>query len=129
MKIFFSFLLLLTTVYASAQGVTVESVALFIARQHNEKMLHDDMTVASTAQAIGKNVRVTNIIRVQRGLSQAKRNEFQIATYSEIVPNVCRVSLEDPAFTRGLYYTFIYFNTYGEKLAEFIVNRRACGRG
>ncbi len=86
------------------------------------------MTVTSTAEAVGKNVRITNILRVKRGLSQAKRNEFQIALYDELVPKACKTNLENAAFEKGLYYTFLYFNTYGEKLAEFIVNKRACGR-
>ena len=44
----------------------------------------------------------------------------------EIVPKSCAANVKNPAFDRGLTYTFAYTNTYGEKLAEFTVDLAVC---
>ena len=131
MKTLLTLLVTIAGNVCAAQGTTIEAAALEVARKHNDnqQVFLDEMTVSSTAQAIGKNIRFTNVLRVRQGLSQAKRNEFQIALCSEMVPKICRANADNVALEKGLYYTFLYFNTYGEKLAEFIVNARACGRG
>ncbi len=36
------------------------------------------------------------------------------------------VNEKNPAFDRGLTYTFAYTNTFGEKLAEFTVDKAIC---
>jgi len=119
---------------ANAQSLTpaqikqIEEIAQNIANQHNmnEKAMLDDMTVSSRAFAIGRNVRFTNILRVKKGLQPAKLKEFSDETQREIVPKSCSVNAKNPAFDRGLSYTFVYINTYGEKLAEFTVDRAVC---
>ena len=114
---------------AYAQGQTVEQVAQAVATQHNAnaKSFLDQMTAATSAKAIGKNVRLEYVLRVKKGLSSAKLREFSEETQREVVPGACRMNANNEAFKRGLYYTFVYMNTYGEKLAEFRVDKAVCG--
>lgn len=112
----------------SAQIKQIEEIAQNIATQHNAnaRALLDDMTVSSRAVAIGRNVRFENVLRVKKGLPSAKLREFSDETQREIVPKSCAVNAKNPAFDRGLSYTFAYTNTYGEKLAEFTVDKAVC---
>lgn len=121
-------LLIAASPFAIAQQYTIESVASDIARQHNanSKAVLDEMTVSSSATAAGKNVIFENVLKVKRGLSPSKLAEFQAALYMDHVPKVCQVNAQNPAFIKGLYYTFVYRNTYGEKLAEFVVDKSTC---
>ena len=119
---------------ASAQSLTpaqvkqIEEIAQTIAAQHNAnaKAMLDDMTVSSQATAVGRNVRFKNVLRVKKGLPSAKLKEFSDETQREVVPRSCAVNAKNPAFDRGLSYTFVYFNTYGERLAEFTVDKAIC---
>ena len=113
---------------ASAEQDTVESVALEIARQHNQSAsaMLDEMTLSTSARAIGKNVVLTYVIRVQRGLSEQNLAEFKTELEREIVPAACKENADNEAFKKGLFYTFVYRNTYDEELAEVIVNRDVC---
>ena len=112
-----------------SQGQTVEQVAQTIAAQHNAnaKTMLDDMTVATSAKAQGKTVVFENVLRVRQGLPPAKLREFEQETRREVVPRACQVNQGNEGFKRGLTYTFVYKNTYGEKLAEFVVDKAACG--
>ena len=80
---------------ASAEQDTVESVALEIARQHNQSAsaMLDEMTLSTSARAIGKNVVLTYVIRVQRGLSEQNLAEFKTELEREIVPAACKRTL------------------------------------
>jgi hypothetical protein len=111
-----------------AQIKQIEEIAQNIAAQHNAnaKAMLDDMTVSSTATAVGRNVRFENVLRVKRGLPPTKLKEFSDETQREVVPKSCAVNAKNPAFDRGLTYTFVYKNTYGEKLAEFTVDQGVC---
>lgn len=107
---------------------SIESIASQIASYHNknaEKMV-DDMTLSTSAKAEGKNVIITNILKVKMGLTKQELNEFQTELYKEIVPKVCQQNSGNLAFEKGLYYTFVYFNTYKEKLAEIKVDKQLC---
>ena len=86
----------------------------------------DEMTVSTRAVAVARNVRFENVLRVKKGLPSAKLKEFSEETRREIVPKSCAVNAKNPAFDRGLTYTFSYTNTYGEKLAEFTVDKAVC---
>lgn len=136
-KIIGSFGFLAATVSASpalaeslspAQIKQIELIAQNIAAQHNANAaaMLDDMTVSSTASAVGRNVRFENVLRVKKGLSPAKLKEFSDATKGEVIPKSCAANVKNPAFDRGLTYTFTYKNTYGEKLAEFTVDQPSC---
>lgn len=108
------------------QMQTVEQVAADIVKRHNDANLTDDMTVSSTAEARGKQIIFRNVLRVQKDLSADKLNEFRTALREEIVPKTCMVNADNVAFMKmGMCYTFIYLNTYGQKLAEFNVDRAA----
>lgn len=119
---------------ALAQSLTptqikqVEEIAQTVARQYNSNAaaMLDDMTVSTRAIAIARNVRLEYILRVQRGLPLAKIKEFAEETRREIVPKSCAVNATNPAFDRGLTYTFAYTNTYGERLAEFTIDKAIC---
>ncbi|OYY54113.1 MAG: hypothetical protein B7Y54_00360 [Polaromonas sp. 35-63-240] len=111
-----------------AQIKQIEDIAQTIASQHNQNStaMLDDMTVSSRAIAVGRNVRIENVLRVKKGLPPAKLKEFSDETQREIVPRSCSVNANNPAFDRGLFYTFAYLNTYGERLAEFNVDKSIC---
>ncbi len=111
-----------------AQIKQIEEIAQNIARQHNGNAaaMLDDMTVSTRAVAVARNVRIENVLKVKKGLPLAKLKEFSDETRREIVPKACVVNAKNPAFDRGLTYTFSYTNTYGEKLAEFTVDKTVC---
>ncbi|MDZ7856986.1 hypothetical protein [Sphaerotilus sp.] len=111
-----------------AQIKQIEEIAQNIASQYNSNAVAmlDDMTVSTRAVAVARNVRFENVLRVKKGLPQANIKEFSEETHREIVPKSCAVNAMNPAFDRGLTYTFVYTNTYGEKLAEFTVDKTIC---
>lgn len=136
-KIFGSFVLAATAISSgptTAQSLTpaqikqIEEIAQTIATQHNAnaKAMVDDMTASSRAVAVGRNVRFENVLRVKKGLPPAKLKEFSDETRREIVPNACAANASNPAFDRGLTYTYAYVNTHREKLAEFTVDQQLC---
>lgn len=111
-----------------AQIKQIEEIAQTIASQHNNNAsaILDDMTVSSRAVSIGRNVRLEYVLRVKKGLTQAKLKEFSDETQREVVPKSCAANAKNPAFDRGLTYTFSYTNVYKEKLAEFTVDKKLC---
>jgi long-subunit fatty acid transport protein len=119
---------------ASAQSLTaaqikqIEEIAQTIATQHNNSgaAMLDDMTASTRAVAIGRNVRYEYVLKVKKGLPPAKLKEFAEQTQGEIVPKACAINAKNPAFDRGLTYTYSYTNTYREKLAEFTVDKAVC---
>lgn len=113
--------------FAQERMQTIEAVAEQIARNYNATKFADDITVSSTARAAKGNVIFTNVLRVQKGLPVAKLAEFKAALYADVMPQTCAANKEVFSWRKGLYYTFIYDNTYGERLAEFVVDERACG--
>jgi len=115
--------------FVLAGNLTVESVASEIAKNHNAAKHTDDMTVSSTAEARGKQIVFTNVLRVQKDLPKQKLDEFRNALLEELVPKVCAANANSVPFMKmGLYYTFVYYNTYGQKLAEITVDRAACDK-
>lgn len=125
---FFSCTSALAQSLTQAQIKQIEEIAQKIARQHNDNAaaMLDDMTISTQAVAVARNVRFENILRVRKGLPPAKIREFSEETRREIVPKSCAMNAKNPAFDRGLTYTFAYANTYGEKLAEFTVDKAIC---
>jgi hypothetical protein len=123
-----------TFVYSNANALTaeqikqIEGIAQDIALQHNKNAANmtDEMTVST--RAVSRNVIFENILRVKKGLKRTELKEYQKAVSEEMVPRVCRQNANNPAFDRGLFYTFIYINTYGEKLAEIIIDKETCDR-
>ena len=113
---------------SAAQIKQIEEIAAAIANQHNANAtaMQDEMTVSSRAIAVGRNVRIENVLRVKKGLPAAKRKEFSDQTQGEIIPKACAANANNPGFDRGLNYTFSFLNTYREKLAEFNVDKNIC---
>lgn len=106
---------------------TVEEVMAQIARTHNAQQAADDMTVSSRATANGRRVTFTNVLRVKKGLTPAELASFQAAVQAEVVPQTCSVNREVLSWKKGISYAFVYQNTYGEQLANFVVDERVCG--
>ncbi len=111
------------------QQHTIESVAADIARQHNAdaNSILDDMTVSTSAKAVGKNVVIEYVLKVEKGLPASVLAEYKSDLMKEIIPPSCALNAQNEAFEKGLQYTFVYRNTHGETLAEFVVNRAVCG--
>ena len=112
----------------TAQIKQIEEIAMAIALQHNANLeaLLDDITVSTRAVAISRNVQIVNVLRVKKGLSPSELKEFSDELRREILPKACLQNANNPAFDRGLFYTFIYKNTDGEKLAEIVVDEETC---
>lgn len=132
-----SFLLIVAQISsfsAAAQNLTpaqikqIEKIASEIAVQSNanKHVMLDEMTVSFKAIADGRNVRFENVIRVKQGLPASKTKQWLDATRAEIIPRVCSQNSNNPAFDRGLSYTFAYVNTYGEKLGDVFVDKNTC---
>jgi hypothetical protein len=111
-----------------AQIKQIEDIAKNIAAQSNanKQAMLDEMTVSFNAIAVARNVRFENVIRVKKGLSPKTIKEWLDATRAEIIPKSCAQNAKNPAFDRGLSYTFAYSNTYGEKLGDVFVDKGTC---
>mgnify|MGYP003429333580 CR=1 FL=1 len=111
-----------------AQIKQIEDIAKNIAAQSNanKQAMLDEMTVSFNSVAIGRNVRFENVIRVKKGLPPIKIKEWLDATRAEIIPKSCAQNAKNPAFDRGLSYTFVYSNTYGEELGDVFVDKSTC---
>ena len=134
--LFSTIIIALLLVCQSAQALTaaqikqIEEIAQTIATQHNanSKALLDEMTASTRAIAIGRNVRLEYVLRIKKNVPPANLKVWADATRREVIPKACQTNANNPAFDRGLYYTFAYTNTYGEKLTEFIVDKSTCKR-
>lgn len=111
-----------------AQIKQIEDIAKDIAAQSNanRQAMLDEMTVSFYSVAIGRNVRFENVIRVRKGLPKHIIDEWLSATRADIIPKSCAQNTMNPAFDRGLSYTFAYSNTYGERLGEIFVDKTIC---
>ncbi|GAB6194166.1 hypothetical protein [Desulfocastanea catecholica] len=111
-----------------AQNKQIEEIAQTIAEQHNanSKSMLDDVTVSTHAVAIAKNVQIEFVLRLKKNIPSEKMREWADGTRSEIISRACQTNANNPAFDRGLYYTFVYANMYGEKLIEFVVDKATC---
>lgn len=111
-----------------AQIKQIEDIARDIARQSNanKQAMLDEWTVSVNAVATGRNVRLEVVIPVKQGLPPNKVKEWLKAKRAEIIPKVCALNANNPAFDRGLSYTFSYSNTYGEKLGDIFIDKTTC---
>ena len=121
---------LLMTMVARAQPLTLEQTAQEIARQHNAnaKALIDDTTVSTSATAEGKNVIVTYVIRIKQQLPKDKRDEFRKGIATELMRGVCKSNADKDAFKQGLYYTLVYRSTEDELLSKLVVSKDTCSK-
>jgi hypothetical protein len=113
----------------NAQIEQIEEIAQNIARQSNQNASAylDEMTASFFATSNGRNVQFEYVLRVKKGLSHSEKKAFSDEIRREVIPGACRQNANNPAFDRGLNYTFIYKNTYGENLGEFNVDKKICG--
>ena len=114
----------------AAQIKQIEEIAAEIAKQSNaNKHLHlDDMTSSFNTIAAGRNVRFENVLRVKNDLSRDEITQWLVATQQEIIPSTCAQNVNNPAFDRGLSYTFSYTSMYEQKMGEIIVDKTTCKR-
>lgn len=103
-----------------ADKPSVESVAIEVAKAINSKS-------GAVAQAKGKNVIITNVIKTSPNKSKQWLDEHKSLVYQDLVPQVCRNNSSNPAFKDGLFYTFVYVSDSGQLLAEIVVNKQVCG--
>lgn len=108
--------------------ISIEDIAQDVAAHinANKQAMLDEMTVSLNAIAVGRNIRLEHVIRVKKGLPPKKIKVWLDASRAEIVPKSCTVNAKNPAFDRGLSYTFAYSNTYGEKLGDIFVDKATC---
>ena len=120
----------MASTHSLSQPKTIEDVAADIARQHNANApsMYDGVLIGTAATARGKNIEFSNVLKVKPGLSKDKINEFQASTRNEIFPEACRINANNPAFMKGLTYTYIYHSISGQKLAEFMINQQSCAK-
>ena len=120
--------LLFNTVCPKNAQVTVESVVATIVRNHNANTaaILDGFTIATSARAEGKRVIFNNVIRIQKGLAPSKLAEFQAGAYNDIAPKTCAIAANHLGFDRGMSYEFVFDNAYGERLADFVVDKNVC---
>ncbi len=121
---------LLMTMVARAQPLTLEQTAQEIARQHNAnaKALIDETTVSTSATAEGKNVIVTYVLRIKQQLPKDKRDEFRKGIATELMRGVCKSNADKDAFKQGLYYTLVYRSTEDELLSKLVVSKDTCSK-
>lgn len=123
-----AFFVLWKAFFALAQGsVRIEEVMAKIANTHNANPKLDQMTVSSVATTSGRNVTFHNVIRVKKGLTPSERVSFQAAIREEMLPQVCAVNREVFSWRKGISYSYVYDNTYGERIGELVIDERACG--
>lgn len=113
-----------------AQIKQIEEIAAEIAKQSNaNKHLYlDDMTVSFNAVSAGRNVRFENVLRVKNGLTQNEIAQWLAATQLEIIPLACVQNANNPAFERGLSYTYSYSSIYEQKMGDILVDKATCRR-
>jgi hypothetical protein len=123
--------LLLIHSTAPAYGqVPIEDVALEIARlsNRNAQAVLDDMTLAFSARASGRNVIFDTVVRMKRDLSPEQRADYKEKVWQEVTPRTCQQNADNEAFKRGLFYTFVYRNVAGEEIGRFSVDAILCSR-
>ena len=45
----------------------------------------------------------------------------------EMLPQVCAANREVFSWKKGISSTYVYDNTYGERIGELVMDERACG--
>jgi|GEM_PF-3368540 len=113
-----------------AQINQIEEIAAEIARQSNinNHLYLDDMTASINAVSTGRNVRFEYVLRVKNGVSQNEIVQWLTATQQEIIPETCTQNANNPAFERGLSYTYSYSSIYGQKMGDVLVDKETCKR-
>ncbi len=113
-----------------AQIKQIEEIAAEGAKQSNaNKHLYlDDMTVSFNAVSAGRNIRFENVLRVKNGLTQNEIAQWLAATQQEIISQACAQNANNPAFERGLSYTYSYSSIYEQKMGDVFVDKATCKR-
>ena len=112
----------------STQIKQIEEIAQAIALQSNasSKEALDKSAVPNHTTAVGRNVRFEYVSLTKKGLAPTRIKVIADAVWHQVFPRVCKANANNLAFDRGLYYTFIYLNNYGEKITEFDVDKASC---
>lgn len=123
-------LLLQTCAYAQdltpAQRAQIEQIAGSIAQKHNAAGFSDDITISSTATSLGSNVRFTSVLRIRPDTPEVKMRQFRDMNMRETTQKACIANRSNPAFARGLSYTFAYHDQGGRPIQEFSVTKELC---
>lgn len=113
-------------VWAAPKTLSVDEVTAQVARAHNAQNFADEMTVSSRAVAQGRMVVFRNVVRARKGLSAQERMAFLVDVSGELVPRVCAAHRDVFARKQGIAYTFLYENTFGERIAEVEIDEKDC---
>jgi hypothetical protein len=108
-----------------AAGKSPEEMAAQAARAHNAQQISDEMLVSSRASAVGRRVLFRNIVRVRKGPSDDERTAFLFDVRSALVARICAADRD--AVKSGVSYTWVYDNTWGERVAEVHIDEKTCG--
>jgi hypothetical protein len=111
-----------------AQINQLNDIARKIADQYNSTSYkHLDSRLLSTkAVAIGYNVQFEYVLFVKKGTRQNILEEASNEIRRSVILGACDENSRNEAFNRGLYYTFKYTGSNGEKIANFNVNKTLC---
>lgn len=88
----------------------------------------DEMTASFHVTSHQRNVRYESVLRVKKDLSPSILAEWLSGTQQDIIPKVCVQNANNPAFDRGLSYTYAYSSIHGQKMGDIYVDKETCQR-
>lgn len=107
-------------------GQTIEQVASTIAQNYNAAPPTNPMTISTRASADGRRVTFFYVLKVIKDPPQAKLSELRAAMYADAVPKICALEGNKITLGFGMSYRLVYDNTFGQRLAEIIVDKGVC---
>ena len=112
----------------SEQNKQIEDIARQIAANTNAGINADTVAQGGPhrAESQGKNVTFVHFMKLRPNVSQEAINGWQRETEKEILPGACAVNKDNPAFSRGLSYTFSYRTRDEKQFMSVYVDRAKC---
>ncbi len=105
---------------------STEQLATAIAGKHNANpaRLNDEMTVSSTARAVGTRVVITNVMRLKPNITIPEKLEFERQLKLQLRAEMCATARQ--VFKAGITYDLVFTSTYEQLVAAFPVAERDC---
>lgn len=105
----------------------VEELARKITQKYNAnaERMKNNWILSTSASAVGSSVTYKYVVNVKRTyplVSNAK--EFSNELRNDVIFNTCRTDSEKNIFKKGVNFTYIYYNIWKEKVAEFNVRAK-----
>lgn len=113
-----------------AQIQQIEGIAQDIAARTNANIKANPQSadLPRSASAQGRNVTFVYYINLRPGVSQEQLTEWRRLTEAELIPSVCKQNANNPAFPRGLSYTYDYQTRDGNQLGKVFIDQAKCMR-